>query len=76
MWKKKGEPISDRTTLSTVKYGGGNMMVWGCMSWNGVGMLTEVEERMDAKQYVEIMDQQHLPQSIEDLGILLEKAIF
>ena len=30
---------------------------------------------MDAKQYVEILDQ-HLPQSMEDLGIPLEKAIF
>ena len=50
-------------------------MVWGCMGWNGVGMLTEVEERMDAKQYVEIMDQ-HLSQSMEDQGIPLEKAIF
>ena len=38
-------------------------------------MLIEVEGRMDAKQYVEIMDQ-HLPQSMEDLGISLEKAIF
>ena len=28
VWKKKGEPISDRITLPTVKYGGGNMMVW------------------------------------------------
>ena len=75
VWKKKGEPISDRTTLPTVKYGGGNMMVWGCMGWNGVGILTEVEQRMDPKQYVEILEQ-HLLQSMEDLGILLEKAIF
>ena len=31
-WKKKGEPLSDRTTTSTVKHGGGNnLMVWGCM---------------------------------------------
>ena len=50
-------------------------MVWGCMGWNGVGMLTEVEGMMDAKQYVEIMDQ-HLPQSMEDFRISLEKAIF
>ena len=41
----------------TVKYRGGNIMVWGCMAWNGVGMLTEVEGRMDAKQYVKIIDQ-------------------
>ena len=43
------------------------------MGWNGVGMLTEVEGRMDAKKYVEILDQQ-LSQSMEDLGIPLEKA--
>ena len=75
VWKKKGEPLLDRTTLPTVKYGGGDMMAWGCMGWNGVGMLTEVEARMDAKHYVEIMDQ-HLSQSMEYLGIPLEKAIF
>ena len=45
------------------------------MGWNGVGMLTEVEGRIDAKQYVEIIDQ-HLSQSTKDLGISLEKAIF
>ena len=31
-WKKKKEPLSDRTTTPTVKHGGGNnLMVWGCM---------------------------------------------
>ena len=30
------------------------------MDWNGAGMLTEVEGRMDAKQCVEIIDQ-YLP---------------
>ena len=38
-------------------------------------MLRKVEGRMDAKQYVEIMDQ-HLSQSMEDLRIPLEKVIF
>ena len=36
---------------------------------------TEVKGRMDAKQYVKIIDQ-HLSQSMEDLGIPLDKAIF
>ena len=40
MQKKKGEIISGRTTLPTVKYGGVNMNIWGCMSRNGVGMLS------------------------------------
>ena len=56
-WKKKGEPLSDRTTTPTVKHGGGNnLMVWGCMGWNGVGVLTEVQGIMNAVQYCEILD--------------------
>ena len=38
-------------------------------------MLTEVEKRMNAKQYVETLDQ-YIAQSMEDLGIPLEEAIF
>ena len=58
MWKKRGEPTSDQTTTPTVKHGGGNdLMVWGCMSWNGVGKLVEVEGKMDVKQYCEILDE-------------------
>ena len=49
--------MSDRTTTLTVKHGGdNNLMVWGCMGWNGVGKLIEVEGKMDAKQYCEILD--------------------
>ena len=43
-WKLRGEPLSDRTTTPTVKHGGGgNLMVWGCMGWNGVGKLVKVQ---------------------------------
>ena len=30
-------------------------MVWGCMGWNGVGMLVEVEGKMKADQYCQIL---------------------
>ena len=56
-WKMRGEPLSDRTTTPTVKHGGGNnLMVWGCMGWNGVGVLTEVQGIMNAEQYCETLD--------------------
>jgi hypothetical protein len=56
-WKKKGEPLSDRTTTPIVKHGGGNnLMVWGCMRWNGVGVLTEVQGIINANQYCDILD--------------------
>ena len=31
-------------------------MVWGCIGWNDVGVLSEVEGRMDAEQYVAILE--------------------
>ena len=33
----------------TAKFGGGNIMVWGCMGWEGVGRLAEVEGKMNAR---------------------------
>ena len=32
-----------------VKFGGGFLMVWGCMGQNGVGIFVEMEECMDAE---------------------------
>jgi hypothetical protein len=75
-WKERGEPLSDRTTLPTVKYGGGgNMMVWGCMGWNGVGKLIEVQGNMDAVKYCEILDN-GVVESFEKLEMEEEERIF
>jgi transposase len=75
-WKKKGEPLSDRTTTPTVKHGGGNnLMVWGCMGWNGVGVLTEVQGIMDAEQYCEILDV-GVVESFEKLEMVEGERIF
>ena len=75
VWKQVGEGLIPREIQGTVKFGGGNIMVWGCMSWEGVGQLAEVEGRMDADQYVAIL-QGHLLPSIEESGIPEEDAIF
>jgi hypothetical protein len=50
-------------------------MIWGCIGWNGVGVLSEVEGQMDAEQYVAILEQ-GLLQIIEDSGILEGDIIF
>lgn len=75
VWKKCGEGLSDRTTQPTVKFGGGNIMVWGCMGWNGVGILTEVEGRMDKDQYVDILEHS-VKDSFKKLEIPMDQAIF
>ena len=32
VWKNRGDPLLDREVQKTVKFGGGSIMVWGCMS--------------------------------------------
>ncbi|KIK55744.1 hypothetical protein GYMLUDRAFT_119473, partial [Collybiopsis luxurians FD-317 M1] len=59
---RKGEPLGERGIQQTVKYGGGNIMVWGCMGMNG-------------QQYVDILDN-NLLESIEILAIDPQIAIF
>jgi hypothetical protein len=50
-------------------------MVWGCIEWNGVGVLSEVEGQMDAEQYVAILEQ-GLLQIMEDSEIPEGDIIF
>ena len=33
VWKRLGEGLSDRLIEGTVKFGGGFVMIWGCMTW-------------------------------------------
>ena len=74
VWKKKGEGLIAREVQGIVKFGGGSLMIWGCIGWNGVGILSEVEERMNAEQYVAIL--QGLLQSMQESGIPEDDIIF
>jgi hypothetical protein len=59
-----GEPLSDRLVESTVKFGGGNVMMWGCIFWEGIGYATRIEGKMNAELYCSILDDE-LQQSLD-----------
>ena len=50
-------------------------MISGCIGWNGVRILSEVEGRMDAEQYVAILEEGML-QSMKESGIPEDDIIF
>ena len=55
VWKKAGEGLSDRVVQGTVKFGGGSVMMWGCMTWQGVGYAIKIDGRMDGDLYLQIL---------------------
>ena len=67
VWIEAGEGLSDRRVEGTVKFGGGNLMMWGCMSWEGIGYACRIEGKMDADLYVSILEDE-FQQSLEFMG--------
>ena len=52
-----------RIISRTVKYGGGNIMVWGVMGYSGVGNLEFINETMNQHIYLNIL-KDHLKSSV------------
>src|SRR5579864_7815534 len=55
VWKKRGEALSDRLVKETKKFGGGSLMMWGCMLWEGVGYGCKIDGKMDGELYTKIL---------------------
>jgi len=68
VWRKPNEAYTLSCMRGTVKYGGGNVMGWGCMSYAGAGHLAFIDERMNAELYCRILDD-HLFQSADQLRL-------
>ena len=57
MWEKAGEGLSDKLVEGTVKFGGGSVMVWGCMFGDRPGYACNIDGRMNGDLYVKIMEE-------------------
>ncbi|CAK9796230.1 Transposable element Tcb2 transposase [Anthophora quadrimaculata] len=55
VWRKKNTELKLKNLVSTVKHGGGNIMVWGSMAASGVAELTFINNTMDRFQYLNIL---------------------
>ena len=52
MRRRIGEDLLLECIQQVVKFGGGSVMVWGCISCDGIGPITKVEGRMNGKDYI------------------------
>ena len=66
MWRKRRESLKDVCIQSTVKHGGGNVLVWGCFSKNGVGKLAGVTGILTGDSYINIL-KENLQKSAEKM---------
>jgi len=61
VWRKEDDKYNPESTIATVKYGCGNIILWGCISSKGTGRLDHIEGMMDGAMYREILTNNLLP---------------
>ncbi|GFS60980.1 transposable element Tcb2 transposase [Trichonephila clavipes] len=68
IWRKNNTALEPKNVLSTLKHGGGNVMVWGCVAHNGVGNLEFIDNKMNALAYIDVL-RHNLLDSAEKLSM-------
>ena len=59
-WTKPNSPLTDQHVKNTVKFGGGNLMLWGCMTAQGIGYACRIDGSMDSELYTRILGDEFL----------------
>jgi DDE superfamily endonuclease len=54
--RRSGEAFLPNCIVPTVKYGGGSVMIWGCMAAEGPGEMFLCEGRLNSKKYIEVLE--------------------
>ncbi|KAF9763472.1 Transposable element Tc1 transposase [Nosema granulosis] len=55
VWRTPGTGLSPKKLQSTVKHGGGSIMVLVCFSYYGVGKLVIIDRTMNSVKYLNIL---------------------
>ena len=75
VWKEPGGALTEQHVEGTVKFGGGSLMMWGCMMAQGVGHACRIDGNMDAQLYTHILGDEFLG-TLEHYGLEVDKIVF
>jgi hypothetical protein len=59
-WARDGEGLQPRHVKETVKHGGGSVMIWGCMTVHGPGLMRRITGTMNQHVYKLILEEKLL----------------
>ena len=51
-WRRPGEQLRDHHVIKTVKFGGGHLLLWGCLTYYGIGFARMIEGTLDSEMYI------------------------
>lgn len=74
-WKREGEKMNVKDFIQTVKHGGGNVKVWGCMTVHGTGSLRKIDGIMRKETYLDIL-KTNLTDTIENMPVPENEIVF
>jgi transposase len=74
-WVRGDESQNPRQFKQTVKHGGGSIMIWGCMTSQGLGCMCQIVGTMDQHLYKQIL-QDELIGTIELFNMDVERVVF
>jgi transposase len=57
-WTNTPGVLTPDSIKATKKYGGGSIMVWGCMTWQGLGICCKIEGNMTGELYSQILKEE------------------
>lgn len=75
VWDDGPGKLNGWTVQGTVKFGGGGVIVWSCMSWHGVGYIVQIDETIDSDLNIRILDED-LNLSMDEWDIAKEELVF
>jgi DDE superfamily endonuclease len=72
---RHGWALTEHDVQGTVKFGGGGLMTWGCITSQGVGRARRIIGNMDPQLYTYILDDEFF-QTLERYELEKEEIVF